>query len=506
MTSTLRALFYGTACTLARRVLTVARSPLRLAACVAAVAAFVVLQDRSGGGDLAGPLLTTGRLPYAAAGLAALQGALGALAAFRCPIRLTPADVAWVLPAPDGPRALVCHRLVSMFGGFLAAGCAGGLAGWAAAGRGPGALGAALALTLAATLLRSTAYVSFVLVTRGVPRAVPAVVWGVLGTVSVALAVARGFGHDGDTWWPPSVLLEGLLTPLAGGQDAAGWTATAVTAALVAALGLTAVMLADRYHDDAARLAWEFAALRAAVRSGDTGGPAARMAARRLRRGVASLTAGGRFAGEAAFAWRALAQLRRTWRRDLASTVPLMAAAAAAAIWAEPAAAAVPWGVAAVLALLGAASTGLADEVDRTFFRAIPGRLGRQVLAMEAVPFAMTAATLTLVWLPSAVLAPDMSAGARAGGVASSVGLAAVVACACSAGAARARSVSPRLGIALAGAAAAVLAAAAAQSLTVPDGPRPGFVFAGVCCGGAAVLHGAAVRVLGQVLDPGTGR
>jgi hypothetical protein len=484
------ALAYVAGCTARRRVL--ARSPLRLTLLLAALAALAALQSRA----LAGPRAGAGRVPYAVAGVVALLGAVGVNGALRCPISLRPADVAWVLPTRNGPRALVLYKLLAMFGGFLAFGLAGSCAAWAVTGHGgAGLLARALVIALAATLLRVAAYLSFVLVTRGVPRIPVAAVWVIAAGGSAVATIARAADGAGGGWGPLSDLFGRLLLPVLTPYGRWSPGATGVAALLIAGLGAVTVMAADRYHDAAARLAWEFTSLRAALRHDEwSSGPLADMAAQRLRHGVPSLAASSRFAGEAAFAWRALAHLRRTWRRDAIGVLPFAAISAGAAAWGRPAAALAPLGGAAVLSLIGAGSTGLPYEMDRSYLLTVPGRPGRQVAAIELVPFLMTGFTLAAVWLPAAVLARGAGLDYRIGGVFAAIGLAGVIVTASSAGASLARSKAVRRGLTPALAAAPVLAGALAQALADPGARGPGYPFAAVAVAGALALHTIAAR------------
>ena len=486
MTSVVWALSYVAVRTTIRRAVAVARSPVRLALLVVAVAAFVFLQTR--GVDHGGVAPR-----YALVVPVALLGVLGAGGALRCPVRLRTADVAWVLPMANGPRALMLYKILAMFGGFLAFGLVGAGAGRVVEGQAsPGVIGCALGLAVGATLIRMSSYLSFVLVSRGVPRYPLAGFWIAVALVS---AVAGG---------PLSGMFDNLFGSVLAPSD--GWRpwGTAMGAAVLAVLAWPTVALADRYQDAAARLAWEFAALRAAMRE-DRGnsGRLAEMTTHRLRRGVLSLPAGQRFAGEAAFAWRAIAQLRRTWRRDAIGALPVVAVSAGLAVWTAPRTALIPLGLATVLALAGISSTGLADELDRGFFHITPGRLGRQLLAIELVPFLTTAATLVAIWLPVAILARHVGFAFRGGGVLASLALAAMIVSAGSAAASRTRSITSRLGLTMAGGAAVVLLAAVAQVLATPDPQGPGWVFALSALAGAVCLHTVGVRSVRRSLPRG---
>jgi hypothetical protein len=261
--------------------------------------------------------------------------------------------------------------------------------------------------------------------------------------------------------------------------------AVGVVAVVAVAAAVGAIALADRYQDEAAQLSWEFAALRSAVEAWDSGA-LAEMSVKRPRHGLRSLSAAAGFGGEGAFAWRALAHLRRTWRPEALTVVTVMAVSTGVGLWA-PDIATVPLGMAILVSIGGSGSAGLADEIGRTFFRVAPGRPGRLVLAVELVPFLTTAVTMLAGWLPVAIL----SAGVGIGGLLTAVALAAVVVASASASAGLTNSVVSRLGLTLAGTAGTVLLAAVVQ-----QDASPGLVFALVALGCATGVQVAAVRLV----------
>jgi hypothetical protein len=388
---------------------------------------------------------------YARYGIAALVVAAGIGGAFRCPIRLRTADVAWVLPAPRGPRTLVLHSLLATFGGF-------GLLGLASGG-----LLTGLSVAFVVTFLRAVFFLSFVLFTHGVPRVAVVGAW-IVGAGGVALA---------------------------GTPDL--WVVAVITTVTVA----MTVVLADRYHDASARLAWEFAAVRTALEDGAWDSSAITdLTAHRPRRGISSLPAHPRFLGETAFAWRAVAQLRRTWRAEASMILPIFALSIAVAMWAGSRLAALPLALATVVTIGGSGSAGLAEEIDRTTFRTAPGQPGRLVLATELVPVLTSAGTTVAAWLPAAVLCENMGTEFRVGGILGAVGLAALVVTAGSVSAALARTTPARLGLTMIGTGVCTGIAVLAQSLITPGAPVPGWVFALTCMACVPGLHVVAVRLV----------
>jgi hypothetical protein len=439
MADALRALLYVSWRTNLRRFV----APVPLVVLIAAIVGFVVLQTNVDLPDVQEQYLRYG-VP-AALGIAGIAGAL------RCPIRLRTADVAWVLPAPNGPRALVLYSLLTTFVGFGIIGLVGG------------GVRSGIGVGLIVTLLRTVFYLSYVLFTHGVPRIALVTAWVVL---------ASGLAYVG--------------LPNLG-------TAAVVTAV---ALAVT-VALANRYHDAAARLAWEFAAVRSAVEQGAWENSAVTDAtAQRPRRGISSLPAHPRFMGEAAFTWRAIAQLRRTWRSEALMILLVAVFATGLTLWAGPGLAMVPLAMATLVALGGSGSIGLAEELNRTFFRITSGRLGHLVLAVELVPFVTATATTIAAWLPAAILAENAGADFRVGGVLAAAGLAAVVVTSTSASAALARSMITRLSLTLLGTATSAVVAALIQTAITPGADGPGWIFGLVCVACASGLHAVTVPLV----------
>ncbi|MEW9531055.1 hypothetical protein [Microbispora sp. NPDC049125] len=490
MTGVLLALTYASRRSTGRQIREFARSPIRILVVLALLGGLAALEATG----LPAPEGTALPSRFLAAGLSAVLGVTAALGALHCPVRLRAADVAWLVPLKEGPRALVLYKIVSLAATSVVIGLVGGLAGRLLARSAEvDVVSATLSLALAATAFRVVSYLPYMLVTHGVRRVPLAVGLFALGAGAAVATVALGGAA------PLAVFL-----PSAGGHA----TATATALMVVVLLAALTVGLADRYQDAAARLAWEMEAMRAALQRDGTS--LAEMAARRLRRGVPSLAASPRFAGEAAFVWRAFAQLRRTWRGDLAGVLPVAAASAVAALWAGSGVALLPTAVAALLALLQAGSTGLADELDRTPFLLAPGRLGRQVLAVEVLPALAITARLVLVWLPVVVLGRGLDLSARLGVLPALPGLAALVVAASSAAAARTRAPIARLGLTVAAGAVIALVAALAD-LVLPA--WPGLPFLVICLAAAAGLHLLAVRSLrrlipgeraGRTIMPGT--
>jgi hypothetical protein len=127
--------------------------------------------------------------------------------------------------------------------------------------------------------------------------------------------------------------------------------------------------------------------------------------------------------------------------------------------------------------------------------------VGRQLLAVEAVPFLTTAVTLAMIWLPVAVLTRHVGPAFRVGGMLAALVLACVAVAAASAGAAWARSVPSRLGLTLAAGALAILPGLLLKVALAPGTRGPGWVFALVGLTGAACLQVASVRRLRRRFD-----
>src|SRR5215813_12800269 len=103
MTSALSALGYVVVRTSIRRAAELVRSPLRLTLLLAALAALVLLQSWDAP-YRAAPAWYAGAIPVVGLGVFAVSAVL------RCPVRLRTADVAWILPLPNGPRALMLYK------------------------------------------------------------------------------------------------------------------------------------------------------------------------------------------------------------------------------------------------------------------------------------------------------------------------------------------------------------------------------------------------------------
>jgi hypothetical protein len=405
----LRALWYVTLRTHLGRFRRLAARRIQLALSLAAVLGLVALQVyaiTTQSETAPGPRVAAA----ATAGLCIVLAVVSFTAVRGCPIRLRGADVAWLLPCPAGPRALVAWNVAGTGGRAALIGVA------AAAGA---ALRAgeltwmmwqpAVALMGATLLVRGVSYVAHLLTVHGVPRLAVGIAAPLLWSVAAlpgALAAA-GLAWSPPTWLvgvgTPAWALTGALVQPVIAPAAARWPAVIVAALVAVAVALLAVALGSGYQDRAARQTWETEAIIAAYKDGS--GMATAMAeavAARLPAGVPSFDRLDRLQGEAALLWRAIAGLRRGWRSEMRAPLVLAAAAVATAIVA-PAYALVPALPVLLLAALGFLS-GFVEELEHLPVRTLPGSAWRKVLAVDAVPVATVTVAGSLVAAPAVVV------------------------------------------------------------------------------------------------------
>ena len=414
--SIVRALTYVAVRDSARRIRRLARHPIRLVLLVVVIGGFFVLQVGAIAARSDGPV---GSSSGAVAGLATMV-CIGVVSAVRrCPIRLRPGDVAWLLPSPRGTRTLLAWHLGS---GAARLAVFGTVAGAVAMVRdGGGTLVVfqpAVALTLLALFVRGIAYLAHLLTTRGVPKTLVAA--GVVALIAPAalpwLVAARsstGVAPIAVTQVAaiPGVILDPLLAAIRG-PDPSLWPLLGLAALLVAALAVLVVALGQGYQDEAARRAWERASVAAAYQDGSPlAGPIQELVAARLPAGVSSFTRLGGLTGEWALLWRAIANLRRSWRWDLRPTAVMLLVAVGFALF-IPELALVPAIALLALALPGFRS-GVVGELEHLAIRTIPGAPQAKVRAADVLPVALFAAELTVVALPG-LLALGVPIGAIA--------------------------------------------------------------------------------------------
>lgn len=405
------------------------RSPLRIAVAAAGVAAVGVMQFfalRASSGMAVGEV---GQDAIVAAVLAAFA-VLSFSATFQCPLWLRGADVAWLFPCPGGLRALVLRHVAgTAWVGVLAA--AGVLvAGVAAGGLPPRTVQAPLAVAGLALGIRGMSTVVYLLRVQVVDRRVVRAVVPMALLAAALPAAARVFGFaevvpapvSGATEWlrrAVGALVTSVVT--VGGADGG---VLAITLAAAVLLCAAAVAAARGFTDDAARATWEAESVRAMLSDPAGSKAVVDLAGKQLTQGVPSFDRLTGLRGDAAFAWKALASARRSWRPQLRGQLPFVAAATVLALWA-PSWAAIPVVLVLVIELLSGRFDGLPAELDRAFVHTVPGTSWRRVLAVDAAPAVRTMLGAVLVWLPVLVLS-GLPAATRYGGLAA-IPVAAVV-------------------------------------------------------------------------------
>lgn len=345
----------------------------------------------------------------ATAGLCVVLAVVSVSAVRACPIRLRGADVAWLLPCPSAPRALVAWNVAGTSGRAAMLGVA-------------AAIGAALrageltlvmwqpAVALAGVLLlvRGVSYVIHLLTVHGVGRLVAggggALLWAVAALPQV-LAVA-GLSLWLPAWFEragaPLRALTGALVQAVVAPAPVRWPGVLVAAVIAALLALLAIVLGSGYQDRAARQTWEVEAMIAAYKDGSATTVMAETIAARLPADVPSFDGLDRLRGEAALLWVAIASLRRSWRSDLRFPL-LLAAAAVATTIVAPEYAAFPVTPVLLLVALGFLS-GFIEELEHLAIRTLPGVAWRKVLAVDAVPVAVVTVMAVLIVSPAIVV------------------------------------------------------------------------------------------------------
>lgn len=374
---------------------------------VAAVALFTIVQVAVlSSGVTAEPVDVRMRTTFVLA--VSIMLTLGTMSAVRvCPVRMRGADVAWMVPRPQGPRALVAWHVVVL--GTRAA------------------LIGGVGITVAALIARSTprwqpvvAIAAGMMLVQAVPtlthllavhggRLVRAVLQvGVpLWWASVA---ASAWASSSDTDWAPRVVhavarpARTLLEVLVGGVVAPGqgsgllWAVTVVVAAT-----LVAVWLGTGYEDGAAQRTWEVEALRSATKDGSlTGEVMAEAVAKQVTRGIGSLEHSFGLHGEWALVWATLATLRRTWRSQMRVLLVLLAVAVALAAFA-PSWAGIPAAFGLLVTVLSLPIEA-ATQRSRLAPYVIPGSPARKLVALDAGSVVPTVLSVVVTAVPWAVV------------------------------------------------------------------------------------------------------
>jgi len=426
-TDIVRALAYHTGRDLLRRLRRLLGRPLRLLLVTAIIAGLGALQVRAlsaADSDVVTLPPWSGALLAVAFAAAAIGGTV------RAPIRLRTPDAAWLLPSPGGARTLLVWHLLANPVRFALFGLAAG----AVAALRTGDVDAstfqpAVALPCLALLLRSTGYLAFVLTVRAVPKVLAAGAiagtWVLAGLPELAAVVDRPLPDAlASLTAGPRAVTDAVVAAIAS-PTPDGWLALLV-AVIVAVIAATAVVALSRgYQDPAARQAWEYAELTAAYQDGSiAAGAVQELIATKLTKGLPSLTGLASLQGEWALLWRALAQLRRSWRWEIRTSAVLAGAAIVLAVVAPPLSP-IPFLLLLVTELPGTRS-GFVTELTYHAIRTLPGSALRKTLAVDTVPTASAMVELLLVALPP-ILVLSPGAASALTGVLSLTGLAAAI-------------------------------------------------------------------------------
>ncbi len=345
----------------------------------------------------------------ATAGFCVVLAVVSVSAVRACPIRLRGADVAWLLPCPSAPRALVAWSVAGTSGRAAMFGVAAAVGAALRAGELTLVMWQpAVALAGALLLVRGVSYVIHLLTVHGVGRLVAgggALLWAiaalppVLAAADIPPALPAWFERAG----APPRALTGALVQAVVAPAAARWPGVLVAVVIAALLALLAIALGSGYQDRAARQTWEIEAMIAAYKDGSaTTTVMAESIAAKLPADVPSFDGLGSLGGEAALLWRAIASLRRSWRSELRFPLLLAVAALATAIVA-PEYAAFPVIPVLLLVALGFLS-GFIEELEHLALRTLPGAAWRKVLAVDAVPVAVVTAMAVLMVSPAIVV------------------------------------------------------------------------------------------------------
>lgn len=406
----LRALVYGTVRAYVGKVRRMMARPVQFLLVLIAVVGLVALQVfaivNQGETALGGQARAA-----ATAGFCVALAVVSVSAVRACPIRLRGADVAWLLPCPSAPRALVAWNVAGTSGRAAMIGVAAAVGAALRAGELTLVMWQpAVALAGALLLVRGVSYVTHLLTVHGVGRLLVggggALLWAVaalpplLATANVPLSLPAWIARAG----APLRALTGALVQAVIAPTAARWPAVLVAAVIAVSVALLAIALGSGYQDRAARQTWEVEAMIAAYKDGSAATTVmAESIAARLPADVPSFDRLGGLRGEAALLWCAIATLRRSWRSDLRFPLLLAAAALAMAIVA-PDYAAYPVMPVLLLVALGFLS-GFVEELEHLPIRTLPGVAWRKVLAVDAVPVAVVSAMALLIVSPAIVVA-----------------------------------------------------------------------------------------------------
>lgn len=359
------------------------RNTWAVVAILAGIGFFVMLQVVATGEEPGAVDDMVGILVFAGVGMLFMAS----LTAVRVsPVRMRGADVAWVVPRPQGPRALVAWHvavvglrtvLIAGVGTLITAVIVRSLPAWEPLV----AIWAALAVVQGAPTLAHMVGVRLGRAMRNLLMlAVPAW-WLSVGLTAADAAMGldwlpeavRVVGRPGV--WLLETLVGSVLTP--GSVDGLGWAALVALAIVVAA-----VCLASGYEEGAAMRTWEADMVRAAVSDGSlTGEVMSDAIAKQVSRGVTSLERSFGLRGEWALMWVTLATFRRTWLRELRITGVALAVAAVLAVLAP----AWAWIPAALWAFLVVVSLPVETAMQRAKpgLHMMPGSPTRKLAALD---------------------------------------------------------------------------------------------------------------------------
>lgn len=405
--SIVRALSYVAVRDLIMRVRRLATHPIRLVLLVAVIGSLGALQ--------VGAIATRGQSPAgssngAVAGIVLVLCISVFSAVRRSPVRLRPGDVAWLVPSSRGPRSLLAWHLGAGAARLAVFGVVAGVVAMIRSGEAALlALQPAVALTVLALFLRATAFLTHVSTTRGVPKTIAAgVAIALVAPAALPFVVASWTGNPelpsvvARAAAVPGIVLDPLLAAIRA-PDPTLWGPLALASILVTALAVLVIGLGHGYQDEAARRTWERASVAAAYQDGSPlAGPIQELVAARLPADIPSFTRLTGLTVERALLWRAIANLRRSWRWDLRPTAVLVVASLGLAVLA-PAVGLVPIGGLLLLALPGFRS-GVVGELEHLAIRTIPGRPGAKVLAADALPVALFSLELITVAAPVVIV------------------------------------------------------------------------------------------------------
>lgn len=331
-------------------------------------------------------------------------------ATVRSPLRLTVADISWLLTAPGGTRAafvwkLLARPLLGAVIGYLGT----VLSHWWLGLPLGQAWKAALAGAIIALALRFTSFASYILTIR---LKAGLVLRAVAGLWAIALIVVALVNVPGGNWIELRPVTDrlaiGLLEPAAASVP---WLLAFLMALLLAGAVLSVAARGfEERAETAARQAAQAQETMRRTRSGQE------LMAAQYRSGLPSLPVWHSLSGERALFYRVLAQDRRIAGASLATLAVFMAIALVLRLF-LPAYAWVPAALTLVSAPTAAgAADGLAAELDHYHLRLVPFRPLPALLWVTIVPVVRTSIMVEILWL-AAFAVPGLSLGAWIAGL-----------------------------------------------------------------------------------------